>query len=75
VSTVKAVADDDHLLIMSEAGQIMRIRAGDVSEVGRNTKGVVVMRLEDGDRVASVDVVPESVEETDAGDEDEEDDG
>ncbi|PSQ32294.1 DNA gyrase subunit A [Halobacteriales archaeon QS_9_67_15] len=75
VSTVKAVAEDDHLLIMSEAGQIMRIRAGDVSEVGRNTKGVVVMRLEDGDRVASVDVVPESVEEIDAGDEDEEDDG
>ncbi|MFB6141997.1 MAG: DNA gyrase subunit A, partial [Halorientalis sp.] len=58
VSTVKAVSTDDHLVIMSEGGQIMRIRAGDVSEVGRNTKGVVVMRLEDGDRVASVDVVP-----------------
>jgi DNA gyrase subunit A len=58
VSTVKAVREDDHLVIMSEAGQIMRIRAGDVSEVGRNTKGVVVMRLEEGDKVASVDVVP-----------------
>ena len=58
VSTVKAVTPDDHLVIMSEDGQIMRIRAGDVSQVGRNTKGVVVMRLEDGDRVASVDVVP-----------------
>jgi len=58
VSTIKAVDPDDHLVIMSERGQIMRIRAGDVSEVGRNTKGVVVMRLEDADRVASVDVVP-----------------
>jgi len=65
VSTVKAVRPDDHLVIMSEAGQIMRIRAGDVSEVGRNTKGVIVMRLEPEDRVASVDVVPATVEQTD----------
>jgi DNA gyrase subunit A len=36
----------------------MRIRAGDVSEVGRNTKGVIAMELEPEDRVASVDVVP-----------------
>jgi len=63
VSTVKAVESHDHLVIMSEDGQIMRIRAGDVSEVGRNTKGVVVMRLAEGDRVASVDVVPAAVEE------------
>jgi DNA gyrase subunit A len=63
VSTVKAVTPEDHLVIMSESGQIMRIRAGDVSEVGRNTKGVVVMRLEQDDRVASVDVVPTAVDE------------
>jgi len=58
VSTAKAVTDDDHLVIMSEQGQIMRIRAGDVSQVGRNTKGVTIMGLEDDDRVASVTVVP-----------------
>ncbi|AJF26712.1 DNA gyrase subunit A [Haloarcula sp. CBA1115] len=66
VSTAKAVTDEDHLVIMSEQGQIMRIRAGDVSQVGRNTKGVTIMGLEDDDRVASVTVVPaESGEETD----------
>jgi DNA gyrase subunit A len=58
VATAKAVTADDHLVIMSEAGQIMRIRAGDVSQVGRNTKGVIVMEVEDDDRVASVTVVP-----------------
>ncbi|EMA10179.1 DNA gyrase subunit A [Haloarcula vallismortis] len=58
VSTAKAVSDDDHLVIMSEQGQIMRIRAGDVSQVGRNTKGVTIMGLEGDDRVASVTVVP-----------------
>jgi DNA gyrase subunit A len=58
VSTAKAVTDDDHLVIMSERGQIMRIRAGDISQVGRNTKGVTIMELDDGDAVASVTVVP-----------------
>ncbi|MFB6183392.1 MAG: DNA gyrase subunit A [Haloarculaceae archaeon] len=58
VATAKAVSEDDHLVIMSARGQIMRIRAGDVSQVGRNTKGVVVMRLEEGDEVVSVTVVP-----------------
>ncbi|AEM56795.1 DNA gyrase subunit A [Haloarcula hispanica N601] len=58
VSTAKAVTDEDHLVIMSEQGQIMRIRAGDVSQVGRNTKGVTIMGLEEDDRVASVTVVP-----------------
>ncbi|EMA29579.1 DNA gyrase subunit A [Haloarcula japonica] len=62
VSTAKAVTDEDHLVIMSEQGQIMRIRAGDVSQVGRNTKGVTIMGLEDDDRVASVTVVPAQTE-------------
>ena len=64
VSTAKAVTDDDHLVIMSERGQIMRIRAGDVSQVGRNTKGVTIMELEDDDRVATVTVVPAAVADT-----------
>ncbi|MDS0221207.1 DNA gyrase subunit A [Haloarcula sp. S1AR25-5A] len=63
VSTAKAVTAEDHLVIMSEQGQIMRIRAGDVSQVGRNTKGVTIMGLEDDDRVASVTVVPAVTEE------------
>jgi len=63
VSTAKAVTNEDHLVIMSEQGQIMRIRAGDVSQVGRNTKGVTIMGLEDDDRVASVTVVPAMTEE------------
>ncbi|MFB6222339.1 MAG: DNA gyrase subunit A [Haloarcula sp.] len=63
VCTAKGVTEDDHLVIMSEAGQIMRIRAGDVSQVGRNTKGVTIMGLEDVDRVASVTVVPAVTEE------------
>ncbi|MFC4552753.1 MULTISPECIES: DNA gyrase subunit A [Halorussus] len=58
VTSVKAVGPDDGLIIMSSGGQIMRIRADDISEVGRNTMGVKVMELEGDDTVASVDVLP-----------------
>ncbi|MFB6309545.1 MAG: DNA gyrase subunit A [Salinirussus sp.] len=58
VASAKAVENEDHLVIMSEAGQIMRIPAADVSEVGRNTKGVTIMALDEGDKVAAVTVVP-----------------
>ncbi|WP_276300676.1 DNA gyrase subunit A [Halorussus lipolyticus] len=58
VTSVKSVGPADHLVIMSEGGQIMRIRAEDISQVGRNTMGVKVMEVEDGDSVASVDVLP-----------------
>jgi DNA gyrase subunit A len=58
VASAKAVTEDDQLVIMSERGQIMRIRAGEVSQVGRNTMGVTIMELEGDDQVASVTVVP-----------------
>ncbi|WP_306058897.1 DNA gyrase subunit A [Natronococcus wangiae] len=58
VTAVKAVDADDHLVLMSERGQIVRTRADEVSSVGRNTMGVIVMDVEAGDAVASVDVLP-----------------
>ena len=71
VTSVKSVVPDDHLVVMSEDGQIMRIRAADVSEVGRNTMGVTVMDIDDEDAVASVDVLPASDDEDEATDADE----
>ncbi|MFC7227274.1 DNA gyrase subunit A [Salinirubellus salinus] len=62
VVAINAVGEDDGLVIMSDKGQIMRTEVAEVSEVGRNTKGVVVMRL-DEDWVASVDVVPAAEDE------------
>jgi len=67
VVDVKAVEEDDHLVVMSEAGQIMRCPVADISTVGRNTKGVVIMDVESDDSVACMDVIP-------AGSETEEDD-
>jgi DNA gyrase subunit A len=60
VAAVESVGEGDDLVLMSDDAQIMRIHADDISRVGRNTKGVVVMRLAGGDTVASVDVVPDA---------------
>ncbi|RQG99950.1 DNA gyrase subunit A [Natrarchaeobius oligotrophus] len=57
VTAAKAVAADDQLVVMSERGQIVRTRVDEISTVGRNTMGVIVMDVEDGDAVASVDVI------------------
>jgi DNA gyrase subunit A len=56
--TTKSVDEDDDLVVMSERGQIMRTPVADISTQGRNTRGVIVMRLGDGDAVASVEVLP-----------------
>ncbi|OVE84306.1 DNA gyrase subunit A [Natronolimnobius baerhuensis] len=58
VTAVKAVDDDDELVMMSESGQIVRTRVDEISTVGRNTMGVIVMDVETGDAVSSVDVIP-----------------
>ncbi|NHN40760.1 DNA gyrase subunit A [Halorubellus sp. JP-L1] len=70
VTSVKAVADDDDLVVMSDRGQIMVTHAADVSLVGRNTMGVTIMDLDDGDNVASVDVLPAATGAADAVDAD-----
>ena len=54
VATALTACPEDDLIIMSEEGQIMRIETEDISEVGRNTKGVRVMSLDGDDTVVSV---------------------
>jgi DNA gyrase subunit A len=58
VACVKAVGPDDHLVVMTGGGQIMRTEVSEVSTVSRNTMGVTVMTVEDGDAVVCCDVVP-----------------
>ena len=56
VRAIGTVGPGDELFVMSESGQIVRTPVEGVSIVGRNTKGVKIIELEDADRVASVAV-------------------
>ena len=40
---------EDELITMSKKGQMVRMRADEIPERGRQTQGVRVMRLKDGD--------------------------
>lgn len=51
---MRIVDDDDHLLIITTAGQIIRQRVKDIRSIGRSTQGVRLIRLDKGDQVASI---------------------
>ena len=48
------VSVDDELMLISSSGTLVRTPVGEISIVGRNTQGVRLIRLEDGDRLAGV---------------------
>ncbi len=45
--------DDEDLIVISQKGQVIRTATKSISLLGRATQGVRIMRLEDGDNVAS----------------------
>lgn len=55
---IKAVNDDDELLLMTSRGKIQRIKCMDVSTIGRNTQGVRIMGLDEDDTLAVIARVP-----------------
>jgi DNA gyrase subunit A len=55
---VVPVRDEDHLLMMTARGKIQRIKCHTVSIIGRNTMGVRIMTLDEGDTLAAIVKVP-----------------
>lgn len=73
---VKALTETaNEVIIISTQGQTIRLGLKDIPELGRATQGVRIMRLNDGDSVASLALVDKSIEpEEDEDDESEDDD-
>ena len=62
------VATTDELMLMSSSGTLVRTRAGEISVLGRNTQGVRLIRLDEGDALIGVEAVePENGETGDDG--------
>jgi len=53
----RAVDDDNEIIVMSSKGQAIRTSVKDISVIGRNTQGVRIIRLGEGEKVASFAVV------------------
>jgi len=53
------VGDHEQLMIITEHGKIIRLRVSDISVIGRNTQGVRLINLAEGERVVGVAKVVE----------------
>ncbi len=51
---IKTVVDEDELMLISNKGKIIRLRAVDIPIQGRSTQGVRLITLEEGERVVAV---------------------
>jgi DNA gyrase subunit A len=48
------VTDDDQLMLVTNNGKIIRLRMRDIRVIGRNTQGVRLIDVEEGERVVSL---------------------
>jgi DNA gyrase subunit A len=58
VAAIDSVTNDDDFIVISMKGNIIRMNSKNVPVIGRNTQGVRLMRLEEGDAVVSIAKVP-----------------
>ncbi|WP_145422596.1 DNA gyrase subunit A [Planctomycetes bacterium K23_9] len=51
---IARVADEDEVFMMTAKGKIQRIAASDISTIGRNTQGVRIMNVDEGDSLIAI---------------------
>jgi DNA gyrase subunit A len=61
-----SVEDEDQLMLVTNAGQLIRTRVEGIRIVGRSTQGVIVFDTAEGERVVSVERISEESEENGA---------
>jgi DNA gyrase subunit A len=56
---VRMVRDDDHVMLITDGGKVIRMPVRDISVIGRNTQGVRLIDLAEGERVVGLACVAE----------------
>jgi DNA gyrase subunit A len=51
---VASVRDTDEVMLITQQGKVLRTAAGTISVIGRNTQGVRLIDMEEGDRAVSL---------------------
>ncbi len=59
---IRIVDEEDDVLMITDGGIVIRIKANEISVLGRNTQGVTLMRTSDGGKVVSIEKVQEEKE-------------
>ena len=60
---LKLVNDENDVMVIADNGIIIRIKADEISRIGRDTQGVRIMKLKDSGKVVAVAVTPSEEEE------------
>ncbi|WP_236979206.1 DNA gyrase subunit A [Membranihabitans maritimus] len=60
---IKAVVDDDHIVITNRSGLMIRMALSEIRVMGRATQGVRVISLNKGDAIADITVIKPEEEE------------
>jgi DNA gyrase subunit A len=66
VISVRQVTDDDHLMLVTDSGRIIRLRMSELRVIGRNTQGVRLFNVGPEERVASLALLAEKEDEVEA---------
>jgi DNA gyrase subunit A len=59
VVAVNKVTDDDEVMLTTSRGMVIRTRVSAMRTIGRNTQGVRLIKLDEGDTVSSLAKLPE----------------
>jgi len=62
----KLVNDEDEIMLITTGGVLIRTRVAEIRGMGRATQGVTLISLDDGEKLAGLEKVAESVVEVDA---------
>lgn len=60
---VRQVTDENHLMLITNTGRIIRLRIRELRTIGRNTQGVRLFDIDPGERVVSLTLLAEEDEE------------
>jgi DNA gyrase subunit A len=63
IAGVRMVTEDNDVMLISSDGTIIRMPATDINVYKRDTQGVIVMRVENGSKVISIEKVDSEKEE------------
>ncbi len=58
--SVALARDADDVLFITQGGMLVRTPVSEISTIGRNTQGVRLVNLKDGDKLVSLEVVSEA---------------
>jgi DNA gyrase subunit A len=68
--SAKQVSDDDDIMLISDGGTLVRTSAIQISTLGRNTQGVTLIRLRDGEKLVGLARIAKEEEGSGEADED-----